>query len=125
MIIDTNAVSAILAGEAAIRPIIEHATTLVIPAVVLGEYRYGITASHKKHELTEALDRLLRNVSFAPVDEPVTAAYAEVRRALKTAGTPIPENDVWIAATARRYEMPLLSKDSHFDVVPGIRRVGW
>ncbi len=125
MILDTNAVSAILAGDSSIRTIAEHASRLIIPAVVVGEYRYGITASRRQTELTAAFERLLLDVTFAPVDEPVTAQYAMIRRALKEAGTPIPENDVWIAATVRRYELPLLSRDAHFDVVRGIRRVGW
>lgn len=125
MILDTNAVSAILAGDNTIRPVLEIVRTLVIPAIVVGEYRYGIAMSRKQAELDAAFDQLVRRITFAPVDEPITRRYAQVRRALRDAGTPIPENDVWIAATAAHYQMPVLSRDAHFDLVSGIKRVGW
>lgn len=125
MILDTNAVSAILAGDESIKAILKTVRSLVIPAIVVGEYRYGIAMSRKQSELDVAFDQLVRRVTFAPVDEPVTRRYAQVRRALRDAGTPIPENDVWIAATAAHYQMPVLSGDAHFDLVPGIKRVGW
>jgi tRNA(fMet)-specific endonuclease VapC len=48
-----------------------------------------------------------------------------VRVELKSAGTPIPSNDVWIAALCRQHRLPLLSRDRHFDGVPGIRRLAW
>lgn len=51
--------------------------------------------------------------------------YADVRMELKKAGTPIPANDVWIAALARQHGMPILSRDRHFDKVRGIARQDW
>ena len=41
------------------------------------------------------------------------------------AATEIPSNDIWIAALCRQHSLPLLSRDRHFDLVPGIRRIGW
>ena len=51
--------------------------------------------------------------------------YAEIRLELKRTGTPIPANDLWIAALCRQHDLPLMSRDRHFDRVLGIRRVGW
>jgi tRNA(fMet)-specific endonuclease VapC len=48
-----------------------------------------------------------------------------VRASLKKAGRPIPANDVWIAALAIQHRLPVMSRDEHFDVVPGLRRQGW
>ena len=48
-----------------------------------------------------------------------------LRLDLKRAGTPIPSNDVWIAALCRQYSLPLLSRDRHFDAVTSIRRIHW
>jgi predicted nucleic acid-binding protein len=125
VILDTNAVSAVLAGEPAIEGILKSARVLVLPAIVAGEYRYGISASRIRNELTDAFEQLLQQVTFAPVDQPITRQYAALRHLLKQAGTPIPENDVWIAATVRHYELPLLSRDAHFDSVPELKRVSW
>lgn len=51
--------------------------------------------------------------------------YAAIRLELKIAGTPIPANDLWIAALSRQYAMPVLSRDTHFDLVAGLRRRTW
>ena len=59
------------------------------------------------------------------VDEQTTTSYATVRGELKRAGTPIPSNDVWIAALCRQHCLPVLSRDRHFDLVPGLRRIDW
>ncbi|WP_162550200.1 PIN domain-containing protein [Hymenobacter nivis] len=47
--------------------------------------------------------------------------YAEIRLQLKQAGRPIPENDIWIAALCVAYDVPLLSRDQHFEYVSGLR----
>jgi predicted nucleic acid-binding protein len=59
------------------------------------------------------------------VDEQTTIPYAAVRSELKKAGTPIPSNDVWIAALCRQHSLPLVSRDRHFDFVAGIERLDW
>jgi hypothetical protein len=51
--------------------------------------------------------------------------YAEVRADLRKRGQPIPGNDVWLAALARQHALPILSRDRHFDFVPGLRRISW
>ena len=53
------------------------------------------------------------------------AQYAELRCELKRAGTPIPANDAWIAALCHQHSLPILSRDQHFDLVKGIRRLSW
>jgi predicted nucleic acid-binding protein len=59
------------------------------------------------------------------VDEVTAERYADIRAELKRAGRPIPGNDLWIAALARQHKTPLLSRDAHFDFVPGLKRIGW
>lgn len=57
--------------------------------------------------------------------ESTTQFYATVRQRLKKQGTPIPENDIWIAALALEYNLPVLSNDLHFDRVQQIDRISW
>jgi hypothetical protein len=59
------------------------------------------------------------------IEEETSEHYAQLRLALKRAGTPIPSNDLWIAALCRQHDFPVLSKDRHFDRVKGLRRVEW
>ena len=60
-----------------------------------------------------------------PIDESVAARYARVRFDLKRRGTPIPENDIWIAAACLDLEVPLLCRDDHFKLVPGLNVISW
>jgi predicted nucleic acid-binding protein len=59
------------------------------------------------------------------VDEGTARHYADIRDELKRGGRPIPAKDLWIAALARQHALPLLSRDRHFDSVPGVMRIGW
>ena len=67
----------------------------------------------------------MRKFTVLDADTTTARRYADVREELRLAKTPIPENDVWIAALARQHDLPLLSRDGHFDCVSGLRRANW
>lgn len=67
----------------------------------------------------------LSRVRILPVTAQTAVCYAEIRGKLKKAGTPIPENDIWIAALAKEHALPILTGDFHFDLVTGIERLDW
>jgi predicted nucleic acid-binding protein len=125
VILDTSGVSAFAEGEPAIEPLLREATQIAVPVIVLGEYRHGIARSRDRRLYEEWLTAYLSRFRILPVDEETTIFYRNVRTQLKRAGTPIPSNDVWIAALCRQHRLPLLSRDRHFDAVPGIRRLAW
>jgi len=125
MILDTNGLSALAEGELRLEPILRKATQIAVPVVVLGEYRYGIQQSRERQRYEHWLVEYLPKFRVLNVDEQTTTSYAAVRGELKRAGTPIPSNDVWIAALCRQYSLPVLSRDRHFDLVPGLRRIDW
>ena len=125
MILDTNGLSALAEGELRLEPILRKATQIAVPVIVLGEYRYGIQQSRERQRYEHWLVEYLPNFRVLNVDEQTTTSYAVVRGELKRAGTPIPSNDVWIAALCRQHSLPVLSRDRHFDLVPGLRRIDW
>ena len=125
MILDTNALSAWADGQPGIEPVLVSATKLVVPAVVLGEFDFGIRQSRHYRRYAMWLERSLRHAEIAVVDEETAKLYGEIRLALKKAGTPIPLNDAWIAAAAAQYQLPVLSRDAHFDAVRSVARVSW
>ena len=125
MILDTNALSALAEGEPALEPLLRKAAQIAIPVIVLGEYRYGIAHSRDRRHYEEWLTAYLSRFRILDVDEQTTISYRDVRTELKRAGTLVPSNDVWIAALCRQHRLPLLSRDRHFDAVPGIRRLAW
>jgi tRNA(fMet)-specific endonuclease VapC len=125
VILDTNALSAILDGESAIAPVFKRATVVVISVITLGEYRFGIAQSTRKAELQASLETNLQLYTVLDVTDETSKHYADLRLMLKQAGTPIPSNDLWIAALSRQHRLPILSKDRHFDCVKGVRRIEW
>jgi len=125
MILDTNGLSSLAEGELRLEPILRKATQIAVPVIVLGEYRYGIQQSRERQRYERWLVEYLAKFRVLNVDEQTTTSYAAVRGELKRAGTPIPSNDVWIAALCRQHSLAVLSRDRHFDLVPGLRRIDW
>jgi tRNA(fMet)-specific endonuclease VapC len=125
VILDTNGLSALAEGEPGLEPLLRRAAQVAIPVTVLGEYRYGISQSRNHIHYEQWLAEYLPSFRILEVDERTTISYSSVRGELKKAGTPIPSNDVWIAALCRQHSLPLLSRDRHFDAVSGITRFDW
>ena len=125
MILDTNALSAWVEGLAAVEAAFRSADRLVVPSVVLGEYYFGIRQSRHRSRYEEWLRRYLPLAEIAVVTSATADAYADIRLELKRLGHPIPPNDAWIAALARQHALPVLSNDTHFDVVAGVRRIAF
>jgi predicted nucleic acid-binding protein len=125
VILDTNGLSALADGESTLEPILREAAEVALPVIVLGEFRYGVRQSRDRQRYEQWLTESLGNFRILDVDEATAASYATVRMELKKAGTPIPSNDVWIAALCRQHSLFLLSRDRHFDLVVGIRRIDW
>ena len=125
MILDTNALSAWVEGLATVEAAFRSADRLVVPSVVLGEYYFGIRQSRHRSRYEEWLRRYLLLAEIAAVTSATADAYADIRLELKRLGHPIPPNDAWIAALARQHALPVLSNDTHFDVVAGVRRIAF
>jgi tRNA(fMet)-specific endonuclease VapC len=125
VILDTNGLSGVADGDEGLEPLLRKATEIAVPAIVLGEYRYGISQSHNRQYYEQWLTEHLPTFRILDVNEETTIPYSAVRTELKKAGTPIPSNDVWIAALCRQHSLPLVSRDRHFDLVSGIRRLKW
>ena len=125
MILDTNALSAFVDGDAGVGAVLRRQERAAIPVIVIGELRYGIAESKHRSAYEGWLDSHLAHFEILPVTDETAIAYAAVRVALKRAGRPIPANDAWIAALALQHRLPVLSRDEHFDAVPGLDRKGW
>lgn len=125
MILDTNALSAMAYDDPGVAAVLARADQMAIPVIVLGEYRHGIAQSRNRGAYEAWLTELLNDCMVLDVNEPTTHYYSEVVFELKRKGKPIPTNDIWIAALCRQHSLPLLSRDRHFDLVAGIKSVGW
>jgi predicted nucleic acid-binding protein len=125
VILDTNAVSALLAGDPALGEVLGEDERHHLPVIVIGEYRYGLLGSRFRVHLQGLLETLVRESFVLRVDEVTAETYSHVRDELLRKGRPIPENDIWIAALARQHRQPVISRDGHFDYVSDLRRIAW
>ena len=125
MILDTNALSALAARDAALVKTIRSAPRLAVTLISLGEYEFGLRQSRHRSALENWLDAFLARADLLSPDRGTLKFYAEIRAQLKKDGIPIPANDCWIAALALQHRLPIVSRDRHFDAVKGVRRIGW
>ncbi len=125
MILDTNALSAWLDGNPEIGRKLAGAERVLLSAIALGEYRFGILFSRHRAEYEQRLALVEADLPVIGLESTTAVRYADIRKELKEAGTPIPWHDLWIAAQALQHGMPVLSRDTHFDRVRGISRVSW
>jgi tRNA(fMet)-specific endonuclease VapC len=123
--VDTNAVSAFAEGNPSVREKIAAGSGPYLPVIVMGEYRFGLLGARDRERRVAWLEELAGYWTVLEVSADTAAVYAEIRQTLKARATPIPSNDVWIAALALQHNLSILSDDAHFDKVPGIRRVSW
>lgn len=125
MILDTNAVSASLAGDKKLGHLLRGSERYHLPLPVIGEYQFGLLALRQQKRYASLFRRLEAESVVLYPDRDTADWYASIRHELKKRGRPIPEHDIWIAALARQYALEVVSNDSHFDHVDGLRRIGW
>lgn len=125
MILDTNALSAYLDDTPEAVKVVTEARELAIPVIVAGEFAFGIAQSRHRDAYEKSLQRMLERCTVLSIGMETARHYAAIRLELKSAGKPIPANDAWIAALSRQHALPIMSRDSHFDFVGGLRRLAW
>ncbi len=105
--------------------VLQSAQRISLPYIVLGTlragFRRGSRSQRNERRLAEFLQSHRVDVLFA--DEATTHFYALINMELRQAGTPIPTNDIWIAALVLQHDLVLFSRDRHFDRVPRIPRI--
>ncbi len=123
--LDTNTYSAFLAGKAAAVKRISQADHIWLPAPVLGELRAGFAKGSKAAANELLLQEFLasQHVHMIAIDEAVTRCYAKIFDQLRKDGSPIPTNDLWIAACVMHVGFPLYSLDAHFKQVQEIELI--
>ena len=125
MILDTNAVSAWLAGDAALKRLFSQGELTHLPVIVIGEYLFGLLRSTQAAKLRQGLADLQSESIILPVELETASCYADIKEELRRNGRPIPQNDIWISALARQHNLEVISRDTHFDFVLNLIRKGW
>ncbi len=122
--LDTNRYVDFCRGVPEVVAILEHAEAVYLPFVVVGELRAGFAMGTKgpKNERTLRRFQMRPGVSMLLADEQTIHHYAAVYRQLRVQGTPIPTNDLWIAALVLQHDLSLYARDQHFDHLPQLVR---
>jgi tRNA(fMet)-specific endonuclease VapC len=122
---DTNAAIALLNKDKALNPILQEAEAVFLSVTVVEELCYGAENSRQSEENLAKIDDLLIRLPIVECNTGTAKYYGRIRGLLKKAGQPIPDNDIWIAATAMQYQLTLLTKDQHFQFIEGLRTASW
>ncbi|MBN1122782.1 MAG: type II toxin-antitoxin system VapC family toxin [Anaerolineae bacterium] len=124
-LLDTNAVIALQRGDENLLGLLAQADEWYLSATVVGELYYGAYRSGRIEANLEVVDRLVDRVRVLPVDAVTARIFGDIHQSLRSKGRPIPENDLWIAATALQYKLALVTNDEHFNEVDGLDIKNW
>ena len=120
LVIDTNLLIPLLWRGDTGEPFFDEYDEMVLPTTVLGEFKAGLFPTRAGDRNRNALDVFLQKatVKVVPITDRTADIYAKVYQALRKEGTPIPQNDMWIAASALENGADLATCDAHFRNVP-------
>lgn len=124
--LDTNRFTDLRRGDARVEEIASRADELALPLPVVAELRAGYANGARRAENERLLARFLatERVTVLLPDEQTTHFYADLYASLRRRGTPVPTNDLWIAALVIQYGFVLFDRDSDFDCIPELARIG-
>ena len=111
-----------MVGSEAIKLALQRAESIYLTPVVLAELKSGFLGGSRRAENERLLERFVESVRVrvADIDRETAVRYAEIFQFLKKQGTPVPTNDVWIAASAMQFGLRVLTTDVHFQRIPQV-----
>lgn len=123
ILLDTNAYTKLLRGDKQVLEVLGNADSIFMPVVVLGELLAGFRGGTKETKNRKLLDGFLMKprVEVVPISQDTAEIFAEIKYGLTRAGTPLPINDIWIAACAIEVGAVIVSYDDHFLKIPKVR----
>jgi len=121
--LDTNIAVDVLNGKGETIRLLEGYEILCLPVTVCGELLFGAKNSANRTKNENKYRTFIESCVILDNSSLVAEEYAEIRLALKQKGKPIPENDIWIAATCVVNGVPLMSHDKHFDNIENLQLI--
>jgi tRNA(fMet)-specific endonuclease VapC len=124
--LDTSVIILSLRGDSAVRARLAAATLLYTSSVTLGELYYGAYSSPTRpDEATIDIEQIVATITTLNIDRVTATIYGGIKRDLKRRGLSMPDNDLWIAATAIQYDVTLAARDAHFTWIPDVDCEQW
>jgi tRNA(fMet)-specific endonuclease VapC len=124
-LLDTNIVIALFANEVEVKESLATANEVFISSITVGELCYSAKKSTRSTENLERIKNFVASITVLECDLETAYRYGEVKNKLRFKGKPLPENDIWIAAIALQYNLPLVTRDAHFREVENLQTITW
>jgi len=124
-LLDTNIVIALFADDTAVKENLAKADEVFVPSIAIGELCFGARKSRRVKENLERIDEFVANSVVLGCDAETARRYGEIKNALRIKGRPLPENDIWIAAIALQHDLPLVTRDEHFNEIESLKVAAW
>lgn len=118
--VDTNRLTDLLRGDDRLAIRLGGCDEVWVPLIVLGELKAGFLGGAQRHRNEVLLQRFLAKptVSVLLPSRETAEHYARIFVQLRRAGTPVPDNDLWIAALSLEHDLTLITRDRHFERIP-------
>lgn len=115
--IDANIVIDYFRGKNNLLSQLMEKENVSISVIVIGELLFGAENSLQIKKHLAQIKELLSKVNVIEIDHETAVVYGKIRADLRKKGTPIPENDIWIAASAMQHDFTLITNDKHFATI--------
>jgi tRNA(fMet)-specific endonuclease VapC len=122
ILLDTSAYSHFRRGHPGILLALQQSDEIFLNVVVFAELNAGFQDGHLQKKNLASLDEFLASprVRLVDIDIETAGCYVAIVGTLRTNGTPIPSNDVWIAASAMRHGLQVVTTDAHYRAIPQV-----
>ena len=124
-LLDTNIVIGMFSGNRAIQERMQNSRTVFLASPVIGELYYGARKSNRVLENLRRVNTFVDEHTFLSCDLETADWYGIIKERLQSKGTPIPDNDIWIAAIALQHNLILVTQDAHFDEIESLQTERW
>ena len=119
--LDTNTVIRLFAGDQAVLNWVTGVSELYVPCIVLGELYYGAQKFANVDANTAKIIELSSRVKILPCNAETVRHFGRIKKTLRTKGKPIPENDIWIGSIIMQHNLSLVTSDTHFKEIEGMK----
>lgn len=123
--LDTNIIIAGFSGDETILSSLDNVELVYIPVTVAGELCFGAFKSDRVTDNLKRVHDFVSEFELIEIGFDVSDKYGVLKSTLQRAGTPAADNDMWIAACAIHKDVPIVTRDSHFDLIGDVQQLRW
>lgn len=125
ILLDSTIAVEMLRGDTSLKARLKDSEEVFTSIIAAGELYYGVRRSSRPEENRAELDRLVETLAVLPCDRLTAEVYGRLKDRLRKKGTPIPDNDLWIASTAVQHSLQLAHRDDHFTDIDELDQLRW